>query len=759
MRLVDVDSRGQTHTESVHRWHIVLIAFSGEERLLSDSLTQISEQSLDPAGLLLLCSDTSELRVAASEYSAQFELPEVPDMGRYWLTLLRKLPLEVPTLIVRAGCHLPQYWDARLMAVSEQSPHLTVISPLNVSEPFFSLLNPKREQPRAMTIDALDQWRGCYAEGMAFDVPAISSAVTLIQPSVDGFLAVDMSSDAELMQQLRHHGAGMICTDQLVVDDSHVGVRPDNRAFATDVELQSLGDAHPLTGMRHALTQLVGRQELPARQMDCKPVMLHVSHSWGGGLGRWVEDYIAADDTHNHLVLRSIGQWDAFGHAVALYPSAKMDVPIKTWPLALPIVSTAAKHHQYSQVLAQIIEHYRVSIVMVSSLIGHSLDALRSSLPTLFVCHDFYPFCPALVATFESPCGSCDAGALKACGQKNSHHRFFPTESDAHWLALRKQFSLAVLASQVTLVAPSASVPERLKQLEPALLSKACHIIEHGLTDELVRLLQAAREQPVEQLSELSSEQSLGSQPERLRIVILGSLAQHKGADILDGMLDELSVFADLWLLGAGDDGRRYDKRANVTVITWYERDSLGEHLAGIKPDLGLLLSNVPETFSYTLSELWAAAVPVLATRLGAFADRIEPGRNGWLADPDSQSMLAQLVLIQQNRAELAKVSAYLRRSVVRSSHDMIQGYNQLLPGVRDLPLNIWLDCRTPVSDSVQLAQDAKALYIDHQTPYRRVLVEFLEYTAGKLGRSPRLPRFLRRLVSKVIRKLSQLLR
>ena len=763
MTLANVDSQNQNKSQAPVRrypqWHIVLVAFSGEEALLADTLAQVRQQSLNLGSVQLICSDTPALRAAASEFLTRFELPALPAQDSYWLTLLRLLPLDAPVLLVRAGCHLPQYWDARLMAVAEQSPHLSVISPLNVAEPLFALLNPGAAQPLAMPIDALDQWRAAYADGLAFDLPAISAAVTLIQPSMVDFFTgkclaacpdEHLSCDAELMQLLRHQGAGVICTDQLVVDDSRVGVRPDCRAFASDVERQSLLDAHPLTGMHHALTELVERQEFPAQQLACKPVMLHISHSWGGGLGRWVEDYIAADDTHNHLVLRSIGQWDAFGHAMALYPSARMDVPIKTWPLALPIVSTAARHHQYSEVLEHIIERYRVSIVMVSSLIGHSLDALRSRLPTLFVCHDFYPFCPALVATFGSPCGSCDAGALKACGQKNTHHRFFPSEPDAHWLALRRQFSQAILAPQVSLVAPSASVPERLKQLEPALQSKACHIIEHGLTDELVARLLVARER--------SSEQSQG-QSQRLRIVILGSLAQHKGAAILDGMLDQLSTFADLWLLGAGDDGRRYDKHDNVTVITWYERDSLGEHLADINPDLGLLLSNVPETFSYTLSELWAAAVPVLATRLGAFADRIQPGRNGWLADPDSLSMLAQLDQIHQNRSELAEVTAYLRSSQVRSSHDMIEGYNQLLPSPRDLPLATWLDCRASVSNSAHLAQEAKALYIDHQTPYRRVLVEFLEYTAGKLGRSPRLPRFMRRLVSRVIRKLSQLLR
>ena len=56
--------------------------------------------------------------------------------------------------------------------------------------------------------------------------------------------------------------------------------------------------------------------------------------------------------------------------------------------------------------------------------------------------------------------------------------------------------------------------------------------------------------------------------------------------------------------------------------------------VARIAPDAALLLPTVAETFSYTLSELRSLGVPVIATRVGALAERIRDGIDGFLVDP-----------------------------------------------------------------------------------------------------------------------------
>ncbi|MBL0040833.1 MAG: hypothetical protein IPP28_07255 [Xanthomonadales bacterium] len=54
----------------------------------------------------------------------------------------------------------------------------------------------------------------------------------------------------------------------------------------------------------------------------------------------------------------------------------------------------------------QIRLRFGVGSVIVSSLIGHSLDALATGLPTELVCHDYFPLWPVLHADFDAVDGS-----------------------------------------------------------------------------------------------------------------------------------------------------------------------------------------------------------------------------------------------------------------------------------------------------------------------------------------------------------------
>ena len=47
------------------------------------------------------------------------------------------------------------------------------------------------------------------------------------------------------------------------------------------------------------------------------------------------------------------------------------------------------------------------------------------------------------------------------------------------------------------------------------------------------------------------------------------------------------------------------------------------------------MVSICEETFSYTLSESWAAGLPAFASNLGALRERIEKHGGGWLFEPD----------------------------------------------------------------------------------------------------------------------------
>ena len=126
---------------------------------------------------------------------------------------------------------------------------------------------------------------------------------------------------------------------------------------------------------------------------------------------------------------------------------------------------------------------------------------------------------------------------------------------------------------------------------------------------------------------------------ERLRLVILGRIQPGKGQRLLMDALPGLTDIAQVYLLGTGKSGEAFFGVPGVNVLIDYSREDLPSLLEQIGPDLAALLSLVPETFSYTLSELQFLGVPVIATRVGSFPGRITDGKSGWLTDPTAKAL------------------------------------------------------------------------------------------------------------------------
>ena len=166
----------------------------------------------------------------------------------------------------------------------------------------------------------------------------------------------------------------------------------------------------------------------------------------------------------------------------------------------------------------------------------------------------------------------------------------------------------------------------------------------------------------------------------RLHILILGRLSQPKGGLLLEYILPALLSFANLTLAGCGDHGDPYTKNSRITVIPEYERDKLPDLIRELQPDVGLLLSVVPETFSYTLAELQSLAVPTVATCLGSFADRIQDGVTGFLCPPEPQPIIARLKSLAADRRSLLQIHETLKTIGERSVKDMLNDYAALSP-------------------------------------------------------------------------------
>ena len=345
------------------------------------------------------------------------------------------------------------------------------------------------------------------------------------------------------------------------------------------------------------------------------------------------------------------------------------------------------------------------------------------------VLHDHHPFCVTLYAQFEGECRQCDRQRLGRCMQENPSHRFFEGVRAEDWQALREAFVHTLLCHRPLLAAPSPSVAQRWLTFMPALQSLPIRVIEHGLEMPDAPTFEAPEDGP-------------------LRVVVLGRLSAEKGRGLLAEILPGLSGWAEVLLLGCGEQADEIKALPHVKAVAHFDHSELGVEIARWRPHVGLLTSTVPETFSYTLSELWHCRVPVLACALGALADRIRDGHNGFLEMPSAPALLDRLRALNDQRESLKRVRQSLHAQATRGLADMLQDYAQALdarPRLR--PTNTL--ATGPVTALRAFTDPApqgasRWLQVNPEATWLQAARGFWAYTKRKAAHSPRLPLVLR---------------
>ena len=670
-------------------------------------------------------------------FDALIRVPASSGRGdRYWCGVIERLPDAVDESLVvtaDAGVTLDILRLAKLM-----DSRIAVALPLSLQHDIARPLIKPQEAMSFSTAD-LNHWLNRYAVGKPLDVPLLAGFCGWV--SAKALRGIDAQDDFALAEGLRRHGYSILLSDEAFVDDSASDAMPNSEKQLPESLAVAVTDRHPYIALRHPLSQLNERIELPPKVLQRGPgALLHISHSWGGGLGRWISDFCSAEEDFLHLVLKSVGTRKAGAQALTLHLGAA-PVPLKQWNLTTPIQSTSLGSHEYRQILAEIQASFSVQGILVSTLIGHSLDLYDLDVPTIQVLHDYYPWCPPLYATWDKPCSTCDGDRLGRCLQQNPAHQFFGEEKLDWYLALREGLMDKITSRDIPVVAPSQSVKARWQQLAPPLQGYPVQVIGHGLPDW-----------ELEAFDECSWKHDTG---EKLHLLVLGVLSDHKGGKTLKRLMPELLKKYRITLLGTGEDAPSFDQHPDLKVVKWYQLPELPQTLESLKPDIGLLLSNVPETFSYTLSELFAAGIPPVASRLGAFVDRIEDGVTGWLVSPDGGDLLDRLSELDQRRDEVSAVRSRLINMPQRSTTDAAKDYLNLIPGASSLQGDRPL-CRSVVADSgVSLDQGdptQKAMFVRPGASYRLALFQFLLYSFNKCQESPQLSRVTRTLLGWALR-------
>jgi glycosyltransferase involved in cell wall biosynthesis len=146
---------------------------------------------------------------------------------------------------------------------------------------------------------------------------------------------------------------------------------------------------------------------------------------------------------------------------------------------------------------------------------------------------------------------------------------------------------------------------------------------------------------------------------------VIGALGPHKGSLLLEPIAAGLVAdTAMLVVVGYTDTQleRGMDTSGHYYVHGPYEDADLPSLLKGYGVDAVLFPNRLPESFSYTLSEVWAAGLPVIVPDAGALGERVTRLGGGWRLpagfDADAGSGLINRLATTAGAAEWARVKS-----------------------------------------------------------------------------------------------------
>ncbi|HXN15073.1 MAG TPA: glycosyltransferase, partial [Usitatibacter sp.] len=149
-------------------------------------------------------------------------------------------------------------------------------------------------------------------------------------------------------------------------------------------------------------------------------------------------------------------------------------------------------------------------------------------------------------------------------------------------------------------------------------------------------------------------------------VAVLGAIGPHKGRELIEE-LAQLLRDSDIAIVVIGyldtqlSPGWRSDR---LFVHGAYDDEQAGALLAAYGAQLALFPNRVPESFSYALSDVWAAGIPALVAPSGALAERVGRHGGGWLLpqgfDAHETLRAIESILSPPRSGELARVNLKL---------------------------------------------------------------------------------------------------
>lgn len=401
-----------------------------------------------------------------------------------------------------------------------------------------------------------------------------------------------------------------------------------------------VADFHKSPGLADARRRLRAALAAPRRP---RPRILYVVSSETGGTPQTNRDLMrAVSAEYEPLLLHCDARVMTLSRPA--FGTDSCDEILARHELAEPISFARHVSCDYDRQLCAWLSAYAVEFVHIRHLAWHSLNlpaiAQGMGLPTLLSFHDFYAACPTVKLLDETStyCGARCTATTGDCVPDLWRLAATPPLKNQFVHVWRTRFA-STLQSCDAFVTTSASARKTLISAFPDLACRHFEIIPHGRDFDHFAFPRRAV--------------ATGT----LDILVPGNLSPAKGRDIVAA-------------LAARDQGRRlrfhllgevnpHLEGPGVIVHGPYRRSEFLARALETKAVIGAVFSVWPETYCHTLTEMWAAGLPVAAFDFGAVADRIRATDAGWILPHDDLDALyhALVALGEDPGARAAKAS------------------------------------------------------------------------------------------------------
>ncbi len=381
--------------------------------------------------------------------------------------------------------------------------------------------------------------------------------------------------------------------------------------------------------------------------------VLHVIHGHGGGTEHHARALIDASRTrYRHYLAIAVGdRWQVEEHLD--------DGAVRTFDLV------RRDDEPWQRFLAGIAGTFGIDLFHLHNISG-CRDGLLDALPGLgvpygYTVHDLNFACPTI--TFHRPDGSyCFAETDPECCRKCLAAQ---PEGEGIDIASYRARHRALLAKSTFLIAPSRWAAATLNRYFP---EHAVEVIAHGAPGVWASLTGTDVAAPSPRLGFVLPDDGVPT------VAMLGAIGPDKGSRRLEKMADlARGVGARLRFVLIGyldrEHGPWQSDDAVLTIHGRYDARDLPDLLDHYRVRLVAYPSEGPETFSFTLSEAWAAGRPAIVPPIGALAERVGDTGAGWIWSDDEWKsearMLARIVaLLAQENAGVLDAMAQRARSM-----------------------------------------------------------------------------------------------